>query len=448
MSNLEKLPPQALDMERSVLGAMLFDREAAGVAAELLHPADFYKGAHRIIFEAAVRLLDARQALDHALLCDALAEAGRLDECGGRVGISELLDACPTSAHIEEYCAIVKDRALTRRIIAAATDLVREGFEPGVKAGELLERAEQALLALAGARNSRTVRAGDVVAALLADLDQHGLVSPDSLDTGFPDLDELTDGFHPGELIILAGRPSTGKTSLALSVLARTALAPDAPPAALFSLEMTGAQVVQNLSCSLARVDGHQVRRATATLAELERLRGAYARVKTAPIWIDDDTDVSLTALRARARRLVAKEGVKLVIVDYLQLVAGPREAARESRQQEVAAVSRGLKALARELSVPVVALCQLNRLMETRASHRPQLSDLRESGAMEQDADAVILLHRPGLYAEPPDRLAPVTAIVAKNRNGPVADVLLSFIDSQFRFENYVPGGLSDELS
>jgi replicative DNA helicase len=443
MENLDKLPPQALEMETNVLGAMLIDREAAGVAVEILRPEDFYRGAHRRIFEVARDLYDREQTLDQALLRQALADRGQLEEVGGVAYLAELTAAVATSAHVEQYARHVRDRSLARQLIAAATEIVREGFEPGRNALDLLEAAEQRIYSLGQDRAGSVQAISDIIEDLFHKLQaHHGTNALTGIPTGFLDLDEKTSGLQPGELIIVAGRPSTGKTSLALNILNNVAAPPErngqGTPVALFSLEMTREQVAQNLACLNAEVDSHKLRRGRLSHEEWSKLETqGRGWLRETPIFIDDCPEPKIVQLRAKARRLKQQKGITLAVFDYLQLIQGPAEAASESRQQEVAAVSRSLKALARELRIPVIALCQLNRGLEDRPKHRPQLSDLRESGAIEQDADVVLLLHRPGLYQDPPDRTMPLTLLIAKNRNGPVADVELVFDDSCFRFRN-----------
>jgi replicative DNA helicase len=446
MDNLEKLPPQALEMETHVLGGMLLDREAAGIAVEILAPEDFYKGSHQKIFKAAAELYDEQQTLDQALLREELSKRGQLEEVGGVGYLAELVGAVPTTAHVEQYAAVVKDRALARQLIAAATDMVRSSYEPGRPAHDLLDAAEQRIFKLS------TERAGEVhdIREIIHDVykrleESHGKGGVyTGIATGYPDLDELTSGLQRGELTIIAGRPSTGKTSFSLNVLMRLA-SEQAIPVGIFSLEMTKEQVAQNLACLTARVDSRKLRRGMLNQEEWGRLvNEGMGRLREAPIFIDDSPGEPLIVqLRARARRMVARQKVGLIIFDYLQLIHGPREIAAQSRQQEVAYVSRSLKALARELNIPIIAVCQLNRGLEDRTNKRPQLSDLRESGAIEQDADLVMLIHRPGIYQDPPDMDAPTTLLIAKNRNGPVGDLQLTFLSQYFRFESFRPEGL-----
>ena len=446
MDNAEILPPQAQEMEQHVLGAMLLDRDAAGTAVEILRAGDFYRGSHQTIFEVAAEIYDQQQTLDQALLREELSRRGTLEEVGGIGYLAELVGSVPTSAHVERYAAVVKDRALARRLIAAASEIQRSGYEPGQNAYELLDSAEQRIFALSTERAGQVSDIRDIIHDVYRRLEEsHGKGGVyTGIPTGYAELDELTSGLQRGELTIIAGRPSTGKTSFALNVICRLA-GDQAIPVGLFSLEMTKEQVAQNLACLTARVDSRKLRRGTLGQEEWGRLvNEGMGRLREAPIFIDDcPGDPFIVQLRARARRLVSRQKVGLIVFDYLQLIHGPKEIAAQSRQQEVAYVSRSLKALARELNIPIIAICQLNRGLEDRVNKRPQLSDLRESGAIEQDADLVMLIHRPGLYRDPPDRSEPTTMIIGKNRNGPVGEFKLTFLDSFFRFESYIPEGL-----
>ncbi|MEN6550175.1 MAG: replicative DNA helicase [Armatimonadia bacterium] len=444
MENLEKLPPQSLEMEQNLLGAMLIDHEAAGVATQILVPSDFYKGAHRTIFEVARELYDERQSLDQSLLRQTLADRGLLEEVGGIPYLTDLAASVATSAHVEQYAKHIKDRSVARQIIAAATETVRESFEPGQNSADLLENAERRIMEIGQGTFGEVHRIGDVFRPVLTKLGEqrgHGMIM--GLPTGLRDLDAITGGFHPGEFNIVAGRPSTGKTSLALSIMHHLACDLQVP-VGFFSLEMAREQVSKNLGCLIARVNSWKLRSDKLSNEEWGRLQTeAAAALAEAPIFIDDSPESRIVQIRAKARRMRSHHDVQLIVVDYLQLING-RSDSRQSRQEEVSAVSRGLKALARELGIPVLALCQLNRQMEDRNDHRPQPSDLRESGSLEQDADQIVLIYRPGLYENPPDRTKPITLIVGKNRNGPVADVQATFLESYFRYEDFLPPGVA----
>jgi replicative DNA helicase len=366
---------------------------------------------------------------------------------GGNPHLAELVAAVPTSAHVERYAQVVRERATLRRLISVATELVRTGFDPAADASDLLERAEQMIFSLSSERAGDISDIKDIIRDVFKRLEEsHGKnVTCTGIPTGYGDLDELTSGLQRGELIIIAGRPSTGKTSFALNVIVHAACEL-AIPVGVFSLEMTKEQLAQNMACLCARVDSHQLRKGMLSQEDWGRLiNDGMSRLSEAPIFIDDSPgDKGIVQLRARARRMLSRQKVGLLVFDYLQLVSGPKEVAAQSRQQEVAYISRSLKALAQELRIPVVALCQLNRGLEERTNKRPQLSDLRESGAIEQDADLVMMIHRPGLYQDPPALDEPTQLLVSKNRNGPVGDIRLTFLYRCFRFESYIPEGLA----
>ncbi len=447
LETVDRLPPQAVEMETHVLGAALLDRDAAGAVFELLKSADFYRDAHQTIFQVALELYDREQTLDQALLREELKARDLLEEVGGVSYLAELVGSVPTTAHVEQYAALVKDRALARRVIAAATDTVRAGYAPGVQGYELLAEAEARLFKV-GASTAGEVHdvrqlLHDVFRQLEAAREAGG--APAGIATGFRAWDSLTGGLQREELVILAARPSMGKTSLALNVAANVAAA--GTPVAVFSLEVSAGQVARNLAASIARVDSRGLRTGMIPDDDWDRLVNiGFAQLRKLPIFIDAyKSSPEVTRLRARARRLVSKQRVGLVVVDYLQLLHGPAELARQSREREVSFVSSSLKGLARELGVPVLACCQLNRQVEARADKRPQLSDLRESGAIEQDADLVLLLHRPGIYKSPPDLDAPATVRVAKNRNGPTDEFQLTFLRRFLRFEDYAPAHGAD---
>ncbi len=445
MENVEKLPPQALEMEAHVLGAMLLDREAANSVLEILKPEDFYKGSHQKIFQVAYEIFDRDQKLDQALLREELRTRGLLEEVGGVSYLAELVGSVPTTAHVEQYAKVVREKSLARKLISTATEIVRAGYEAGRNTHDLLDDAEQRIFALSTERAGQVFDIREIIHDVFKQLEEsHGKGGVfRGIPTDYRDFDELTSGLQRGELTIIAGRPSTGKTSFGLNILSRLAGGQGVGqgiPVGLFSLEMTKEQIAQNLACLNARVDSQKLRRGMLSQEEWGHfVNEGMSKLREMPIFIDDSPGEPLIGmLRARARRLVAKHQVGVIVFDYLQLIHGPKEIAAQSRQQEVSYISQSLKSLARELNIPIVAMCQLNRGLEDRKGHRPMLSDLRESGAIEQDADLVLMLHRPGLYEDPPDHTEPVTMIVTKNRNGPVGEFKLTFLDKFFRFENY----------
>jgi replicative DNA helicase len=438
---LDRVPPQNLQAEMSVLGAMLLDREAIGEAIEVLTAECFYKEANAKIFSAIIHLYDSNQPIDIVTLTDYLNKIKALEAVGGASYISMLLESIPSAAHINHYLRIVQEKTVLRRLISTASTITQRCYDDPEEVSEVLDEAERQIFDIAQHRKSKSfVRIGDLI--------KHSIETVENLyqrkehvtgiASGFADLDTLTAGFQPSDLIIVAARPSMGKTSFALNIAEYAAIF-EKIPTAIFSLEMAREQLVLRMLCSHAHVNAQNVR--TGFISEkhdFPKLVNAAGKLASAPIFIDDSPGISVLELRAKARRLVAKEGIRLVIVDYLQLMRTHLKRT-ENRQQEISEISRSLKALARELSVPVIVLSQLNREAEARPDHRPRLSDLRESGAIEQDADLVILLLREEYY-EPENEEVKGKAdiIIAKQRNGPVGKVQLSFLLECTRFENY----------
>ena len=442
---LDKLPPQNLDAEMSVLGAMLLDREAIGYAIEAITADSFYKEAHAKIYSAVVELFDANQPVDIVTLSEHLGKRKEIEAVGGASYISMLLDAIPSAANIVHYLKIVRDKSLLRKLITGASGIVSRCYDGGEDVNELLDGAERDIFEIAQRRDTQGfVRIGDLI--------KHSIETVESLyqkkeyvtgvPTGYTDLDTITAGLQPADLIIIAGRPSMGKTSLALNIAEHAAIVAKIPTA-IYSLEMAREQLVLRMLCSHARVSAHNVR--TGFISEkhdFPKLVNAAGKLAAAPIYIDDSPSISVLEMRAKARRLVAREKIGLVIVDYLQLMRSYSKKS-ENRQQEISEISRSMKALARELHVPVIVLSQLNREAEQRPGNRPKLSDLRESGAIEQDADVVMLLFREEYY-EPDNEEAKGRAevIIAKQRNGPVGNVKLTFLEECTHFENYTARG------
>jgi replicative DNA helicase len=445
---LDKLPPQNLDAEMSVLGAMLLDREAIGHAIEAITPDCFYKEAHARIYSAVVELFDANQPVDIVTLSEHLKKRKDLEAVGGASYISMLLDAIPSAANIVHYLRIVREKALLRKLITVAAGIVSRCYDGSEEVNELLDGAERDIFEIAQRRETQGfVKVGDLI--------KHSIETVESLyqkkeyvtgvPTGYTDLDTITAGLQPSDLIIIAARPSMGKTSLALNIAEHAAIVAKIPTA-IFSLEMAREQLVLRMLCSHARVSAHNVR--TGFISEkhdFPKLVNAAGKLAAAPIYIDDSPSISVLEMRAKSRRLAAREKIGLVIVDYLQLMRSYSKKV-ENRQQEISEISRSMKALARELGVPVIVLSQLNREAEGRPDHRPRLSDLRESGAIEQDADVVMLLFREEYY-EPDNEEAKGRAevIIAKQRNGPVGNVKLTFLEECTHFENYTPRGDED---
>ena len=420
--------------ERTVLGAIIVDHAGVAVAQERLRPEDFYRDRHRLIFRAILDLAAAGKPPDAVVLRRHLEQAGQLEAVGGVAAISELMDGIPKAANVEHYAAIVAEAAVQRAIYRTASDVMRDVLESGSPSNEVLDRAVGALMGLQ--RTGETSRLEPVreavreAADLLESLSRGPLLIGASY--GLTDLDTQTGGMQRGELIVLAARPSVGKTAFALNVAAKLAAA--GKRVAFFSLEMARVQLAMRLLCSQARVDTWMVRSGAVSGTDLERLVDAAGRVAAWPLAINDAFDVTLLDVRAKSRRYQSEGGLDLIVIDYLQLMRGDERA--ENRQAQVAKLSRGLKGVARDLNVPVMVLSQLNRESERRTDHRPQLSDLRESGAVEQDADTVLFLFKPHTYDESKPR-DEVEVIVAKQRNGPVTVVSVHWDESTQRFND-----------
>ncbi len=435
---MEKLLPQNIEAECGVLGSIIIDPEAIVQVADFLRPEDFYRDAHRTIYEVILQLYERHEPADFITLCDELERLGKLEEVGGASYITSLINQVPTSGNIEYYGRIVERTAVLRRLIHAAGQIAAVAYEEG-DAEVALDKAERLIFEI-GQRHLRSDFSllSDILSEYLNKLDQlherRGSIV--GVPTGFTDLDRLTGGLQRSDLIILAARPSLGKTSLALS-LAHNAAVRFQQTVAIFSLEMSKEQLVQRLLSMDAGVDQQRLRTGWIDDEEWERIMMSTRRLADASIWIDDTAGISTTEMRSKARRLQAEHGVDLIIVDYLQLMQSTSGSGRriENRVQEISEISRTLKALARELDVPVLALAQLSRAVEARQSKVPQLSDLRESGSIEQDADIVMFIYRDDVYNPDSERKNIADIIVAKHRNGPVGEVSLYFQASNTRF-------------
>jgi len=430
----DKLPPQSLEAEESVLGAMLLDKEAVIRAGELLQSEDFYREAHRKLFDCMLHLSERGEPVDLVTVTEELRRREDLETVGGAAYVGRLANTVPTAANVAHYARIVEERAVLRRLLEAATAIARSVYAGAEDVDTILDQAEQLVFAVSrGVRSHRHVSIREVLVQLFERIEYlyENKGRAIGVPTGFPKLDELTAGLQPSELIILAARPGMGKTTLALNIAAGAALNHQVP-AAVFSLEMSRNEVAQRLLCSEAGVNGHRLRTGYLREDDWPKLSRALGRLSEAPIFIDDTPGISVMELRARARRLRSDHAIGLVVVDYLQLMrTGGRT---ENRQQEIADITRALKALARELDVPVMALSQLSRAVEQRENRRPQLSDLRESGAIEQDADVVAFIYYGPESEQEPGRDA-AEIIVAKQRNGPVGSANLVFLKDISRF-------------
>ena len=440
----DRKPPYSLEAEVSVLGGMFIDPDAVVRAVELLDDGLVYREAHRRLFRAMVRLWETGQVIDPITLSEYLRTTGDFDAVGGAPYLAQLMDSVPTAANLEYHARIVKEKALLRRLIEAATGIIQSTFEAAGDVEKLLDEAEAKIFQVAQA----TDRKGFVwIKELLwPAMEQIELLSQNSsaitgIPSGFADLDVMTAGFQKGDLVIVAARPSMGKTAFTLNVAQHAAISAQ-KPVAFFSLEMSKESLVQRMLTSEARVDAGRVRTGRLRDDDYPRLAQAAGLLNTAPIYIDDTPGISILEMRAKARRLKSdRDDLSMIIVDYLQLMqAGGKT---ESRQQEVSEISRGLKALAKELSVPVVALSQLSRAVESRPDKRPMMSDLRESGAIEQDADLIMFLYRPEYYYGPVDKdgnslEGRAEVIIGKQRNGATGIVPLMFHKEFTRFENF----------
>ena len=445
----ERTLPHSLDAEKSVLGAILIHNDAFNHAAELIDSRDFFRDAHRRIFDKMIALSERGDAIDFVTLREELSRSGDLDDVGGPAYIASLADGVPRSANVEYYARIVKEKSTLRNLIHSANKILTEAYEAEQEPDLLLDEAERAIFAIAEDR----IRAGfvplrDLVQSsfsTIEKLQQHkGLVT--GVPTGFVDLDEMTSGLQPSDLVLVAARPSVGKTSFVLNIAQHVGTSTQMT-VGFFSLEMSKEQLFMRLLTSEARIDAHRFRSGFLSEKDYGRLSHALGTLAEARVFIDDTAAIGVLEMRAKARRLKAEHGLHLLVVDYIQLMQG--RGRFESRQQELASISRSLKGLAKELSVPIVALSQLSRAPETRSDHRPQLSDLRESGALEQDADVVMFIFRPEQYrgAEgedgPPEPGVEGIAeiIVGKQRNGPTGTIKLAFIKEHTRFENLAHG-------
>ncbi|RMH80148.1 MAG: replicative DNA helicase [Calditrichaeota bacterium] len=441
-----RVPPQAVDVERYVLGAMLLDNEAVAIALEEIDAGDFYREAHRIIFEAMLALYKRNEPVDLITLNEELQRRDALEKVGGAYYLAELASLVPSAANIEYHLKIVREKALLRKLILSCTELIREAYEAQEDTEGILGKAQQEIFDLLKTQRQRSyMPLGTILTETFSELEhlhhtEHtGVIGVPS---GFHTLDNLTAGFQRGDLIILAGRPSMGKTAFALNI-ARNAAVEKGIPVGIFSLEMSDMQLAQRLLCAEAMVDSQRLRTGKLKESEWPKLSRCAGRLAEAPIYIDDTAGLDIVKLSARARRMALECNVGLIIVDYMQLMEAPKSGF-DSRQQEISYISRSLKSLAKQLNVPIIALSQLSRAVEARPDKRPMLSDLRESGAIEQDSDLVMFVYREEFYLK--DREDPrfkevenmAEIIIGKHRNGPVGTVKLTFLKHYGRFADY----------
>jgi replicative DNA helicase len=449
----DRHPPYSEEAERAVLGAVFLDRDALAKAFEFVDETMYYREGHRLIFRAMRMLEQQGNVIDPLTLSDELARQGDLARAGGKEYITILLDAVPTAANIEYHAKIVREKALLRRLIEVSTSIVQEAFDGRSTVAELLDLAEHRIMQVSQQRGTEGfIRIKNLLWPAMEKIDSLMQTGGDvtGVASGFGDLDKLTLGFQPSDLIIVAARPSMGKTAFVLNIAQHVALEKETP-VAVFSLEMSKESLATRMLASEGLIDAQKLRSGRLSTEEYRQLSRAAGLLINAPIYIDDSAGLNVLELRSRARRVKVEHDVKLVIVDYLQLISGPSDS--ESRQQEISAISRSLKILAKELAVPVIALSQLSRAPEQRTgeNRRPQLSDLRDSGAIEQDADLVMFIYRQEMYEAPYDEQGNPRAlpdgtpieglaelIVAKQRNGPTGNVKLFFHKQYTRFDNF----------
>ncbi len=441
--DVKKLPPQSIEAEMSILGGILLENEAINRVLEILIPEDFYRETHRKIMRAMLELNEHREPCDLITLTAILKKRGELEEIGGGAYLATVVDFVPTAANISYYCKIVKEKAVARKLINAATEIITQGHDEQSDIDQLLDSAQKVIFDIS---ENKIKPAFYPINAILKDTiknletlyekKEHVTGVP----TGYLDLDEKTAGFQRGDLIIIAGRPSMGKTAFALNIAQYAAIhAEPAQPVAIFSLEMSKEQLVTRLLCSEARVDAGRLRTGHLIDTDWHKLTRGASSLHQAKIFIDDTPAITVLEMRAKARRMRAEHKIGMIVVDYLQLMRGSGNP--ESRQQEISEISRSLKALAKELDIPVVALSQLNRGLESRNDKRPMMSDLRESGAIEQDADVIMFVYREEVYdKENAELKGKAEIIIGKQRNGPIGIVELTFLGEYTRFENLSP--------
>ncbi len=426
---MERMPPQNIEAEQAVLGAVLIKKEALTEVQEILKPEDFYREAHRIVYSAMEDLFINNEAVDLVTLTEQLRKKDQLDKVGGLAFVTALANSVPTAANVIYHAKIVREKAELRSLIDAATEIAGKAYEDADEVETIMDEAEKKILSIAA---SRTVSDFEPIKSILMNsIDRISTLYESKggltgLSTGFKDLDALTSGLQASDLVLVAARPSMGKTAFTLNIAAHAAMRGHS--VAFFSLEMSKEQLVQRMLCSEGAIDSQRLRTGQLEGEEWGKLIGTADKLSKAKIYIDDTPGITVMELRSKARRLKAEHGLELVVIDYLQLMQGRSARNGDSRQQEISEISRSLKALARELNVPVVALSQLSRSVESRQVKKPMLSDLRESGSLEQDADIVMFLYREDYYDQDTENKNITEVIIAKHRNGPVDTVSLFF--------------------
>ena len=438
-----KLPPQHIEAEQSVLGGILIENEAVNRVTEILDADDFYRDAHRKIYNALLNLSERDEPADLITLTNELRKSDQLDSIGGASYLASLIDSVPTAANIEYYARIVKEKAILRKLIQTSTEIITQGYEDRGDVEGFLDEAERAIFEISEKRVRPSFYSmREIVKESFATIEKlfKKKEAVTGVPSGFKELDRMTAGFQPSDLIIIAGRPSMGKTAFCLDI-AEYAAIENKIPVAIFSLEMSKEQLVIRMLCSQANVEGTRLRTGYLSESDWPKLTIAAGNLSDAPIYIDDTAALSALELRAKARRLKSEHGLGMVIIDYLQLMKGRTRV--ESRQQEISEISRSLKALAKEINIPVIAVSQLSRKTEERTGNRPQLSDLRESGAIEQDADLILFIYRDEVYNRDPENpnRGKAEVIIGKQRNGPIGKIDLAFLDKFTTFKELYRG-------
>jgi replicative DNA helicase len=431
-----RVPPQAVEVEKHVIGAMLLDTDAVGQAVELIGVDDFYLERHQVLFETVLALSEKNQAIDPLTMAEALRKAGKLETAGGEAYLLEISAEVVSSANVADHARIVKEKSLLRKLIGVSTKTLEKAYDATVDPPQLIDQAEADIYALA---ETKIKQGFQPIKSILAEtfrlIESYAKGDVIGVPSGFRDFDAMSSGFQKTDLVILAGRPAMGKTALALSMLGNSAIQ-YGKSIAFFSLEMGREQLAQRILCREAKVNMHLLRTGKLPQRDYPKLSLAVGPISESRIWIDDNPNLNILELRAKCRRLKSQHGLDMVMIDYLQLMSGAGKV--ENRQQEISQISRGLKALAKELQIPVLALSQLNRSVETRGGDgEPKLADLRESGAIEQDADLVMFVYREEVYNKEAEK-GKAKIIMAKQRNGPIGDVPLTFVSDYASFENY----------
>lgn len=434
---VKRVPPHSLEAEQSVIGSMIMDREAIAIALETVDQHDFYHPDLKVIFEAIVRLYNKNQLVDFVTLIDALKKDDQLERIGGMEYLSKLAMSVPTSAYVKNYAHIVKEKSILRRLIKTSQDIINDSYEGKEELENILNNAEEKIFNIM--QNRKTEEFTDIkdlinptLNLIVSAHNSTGAIT--GISSGFIDLDTKTAGLQPADLILIAARPSMGKTAFALNV-AQHAAVKGKKATAIFSLEMSKEQLVNRMLCSEAMVDAQKVRTGSLEDEEWSNLLNGAAILNESPIYIDDTPGITVGDMKAKCRKLKLEKGLDLIMIDYLQLMSGNGNG--DNRQQEISEISRSLKALAREMHAPVIALSQLSRACEARADHRPMLSDLRESGAIEQDADVVMFLYRDEYYNKDSEKKGMAELIIAKQRNGPTGTVELNWFGQYTKFMN-----------